>query len=161
MINIRRAKHSDAHDIITAHVRSIREICAKDYTPEQIEAWAGRKFKPELWCQAMDRDYVWVVELNSQVKGFGHLAIMNENIGEVMGLYFTPELRGLKAGKKLFSEMVEEARKHGVKKLELHATLTAKTFYESLGFHQVEGRCSVEMQGVDIPCFPMECVIAW
>lgn len=45
MINIRRAQHKDALEIIDSHVRSIREICEKDYTPEQIEAWAGRNFK--------------------------------------------------------------------------------------------------------------------
>lgn len=156
MYRIRYAQHTDALDIIHVHRGSIRDICSKDYTPEQIEAWAGRKFKPELWCQTIDRDYVWVVELNSEVVGFGHLAIMSETTAEVMGLYFLDVLRGKGAGKNLLNIMNEVAISQMVKKIELHATITAKSFYESQGFAQMPGKCSVEMQGVDIPCYPME-----
>ena len=38
-ITIRRAKHEDSPQIIDSHSRSIREICSRDYTPKQIEAW--------------------------------------------------------------------------------------------------------------------------
>lgn len=156
MFTIRRAHHSDAQSIIDTHVRSIREVCSKDYSPEQIEAWAGRKFKPELWCQTIDRDYVWVLELDSKVQGFAQIAFLDETTAEVMGLYFTPEACGIGAGKKLFQILHDEAKNKGIQKMQLHATLTAKTFYEKFGFKQVEGKCSVEMRGVDIPCFPME-----
>ncbi|WP_408097523.1 GNAT family N-acetyltransferase [Peredibacter sp. HCB2-198] len=159
MINVRRALHSDAQNIIDSHVRSIREICFKDYTPEQIEAWAGRKFKPELWWQTIDRDYVWVVEVNSQVRGFAHLAFMDKDTAEVLGLYLAPEAKGLGAGKTLFNILRSEAKSQGVKKLQLHATLTAKTFYETFGFIQTAGLDSVEMRGVDIPCVPMEAIL--
>lgn len=160
MFNIRRAQHSDAQSIINSHVRSIREVCSKDYTPEQIEAWSGRKFKAELWCQTIDRDYVWVIEVNSEVRGFGQLAFLDDTTAEVMGLYFTPEARGLGAGKKLLSVIRDEAISKGIKKLQLYATLTAKTFYESHGFKQIDGSCSIEMRGVQIPCYPMEAIIS-
>lgn len=159
MIKIRRAQHSDAEAIIDSHVRSIREICAKDYTPEQIEAWSGRKFKPELWWQTIDRDLVWVVELDSKVRGFGHLALMDEESAEVLGLYFSPELKGLGAGKELFQVLKTEAQSHQIKKMQLIATITAKTFYEKFGFLQSAGQSSIEMRGVDIPCIPMECIL--
>lgn len=155
-LNIRRAKHEDAEHIISAHVRSIREVCGKDYTPEQIEAWAGRNFKASMWWQAMDRDFVWVVENQKNIVGYGHLAIMSEAEGEVMGLYLAPEALGKGMGKKLFFTIKEEALKTGVKKLQLHSTKTAKTFYEAQGFRQIGEICSVEMRGVAIPCFLME-----
>ena len=40
---IRRATVDDAEAICDLHVRSIRGLCAADYTPPQIEAWASRK----------------------------------------------------------------------------------------------------------------------
>lgn len=153
---IRRAEHADAQSIINSHIRSIREVCSKNYPPEQIEAWAGRNFRADLWCQTIDRDFVWVVEMNAEVVGFGHLAIMDDVTAELMGLYFVPEACGLGAGKRLFTLIKDEAVSKGAKKIQLHATLTAKSFYDSFGFKQVEGKCSVEMRGVDIPCFPME-----
>lgn len=156
---IRRARHQDAEGIIHAHVSSIREICAKDYTPEQIEAWAGRKFRAELWCQTIDRDHVWVVESADKILGYGHLAIMSEELGEVMGLYFIAPAIGKGLGKKMFQEILTVSREHNLKKLNLHATITAKSFYEGLGFYQSAGDDTVEMRGVAIPCFPMEYVL--
>lgn len=155
MINIRRAKHADAQSIIDSHVRSIREVCSKDYTPEQIEALAGRNFKTEILCQTIDRDFVWVVEVNSQVRGFGQLAILDENEAEIMGLYLAPEAIGHGAGKKLITIMKEEARSKGMKKIQLYATITAKNFYKNLGFIVIKND-SIKMKGVQIPCFYME-----
>lgn len=157
---IRRARHDDAAGIIEAHIRSIREICSQDYTPEQVNAWAGRKFREVLWQQAIDRDLVWVVEHEEKVRGFGHLALMSKEKGEVMGLYLTPEVKGLGAGKEMFRVIREEAIKNGLCELELHATLTAKTFYEHCGFHQYASDTTVEMQGVPIPCHPMKCQLS-
>lgn len=157
--SIRRAKYEDADGIIHAHVNSIRHLCAKDYTPEQIEAWAGRKFRAELWWQTIDRDYVWVIERDGKILGFGHLALMDTEFAEVMGLYFIPPAVGQGLGKKMFSEMLNVCRENNLKKITLYATVTAKSFYESLGFYQSAGDDTVEMRGVAIPCFPMELII--
>lgn len=157
--SIRRARHEDAEGIIHAHVTSIRHLCAKDYTPEQIEAWAGRKFRADLWCQTIDRDFVWVIEGEGKILGFGHLALMDSETGEVMGLYFIPPAVGQGLGKKMFNEMLAVCHENNLKKIALHATVTAKSFYESLGFFQSGGDDSVEMRGVAIPCFPMELII--
>ncbi len=153
---LRRAIHSDAEGIIQVHVRSIREICGKDYTSEQIEAWAGRKFKPELWVQAIDRDFIWVVEHECKVTGFGHLAVMDEKFCEVMGLYFIPPAIGQGLGKKMFLEFKNIAVQHNLKRMRLHSTVTAKSFYESVGFLQSGSDTTIEMRGVAIPCYPME-----
>ncbi len=152
---IRRAGHEDAEAIIDSHVRSIREICSRDYTQLQINAWAGRNFKAHLWCQTMDRDLVWVVCVDSQVRGYGHLAVMNASEGEVMGLYLAPEALGIGAGKKLFDVVLKTALENKLQVLNLHATKTARGFYEKQGFFQVPGLESVEIGGVDIPCTPM------
>lgn len=153
---IRRAIHADAEAIIHVHVDSIRHICAKDYTPEQIEAWSGRKFKAELWKQAMDRDFIWVVEHEKKIVGFGHFAVMDDDSGEVLGLYFIPPAIGHGLGKKMFAEFIKLANAYKLKRISLHSTITAKKFYEHLGFHQNGSDTTIEMRGVAIPCYPME-----
>jgi putative acetyltransferase len=157
---IRRAKHEDADAIIDSHVRSIREICYRDYTPVEITAWAGRKFKSHLWRQTMDRDFVWVVEVDSTVRGYGHLAKMNDSEGEVMGLYLAPEACGMGAGKKLFKIIEQAARTENLITLNLHATKNAKSFYEKMGFRKVSGDDSISIGGVPIPCIPMSLHLA-
>lgn len=155
-ILIRRAQHGDAEGIIQSHVQSIRKLCSKDYTHEQIEAWAGRKFRAPLWHQAIDRDFVWVVEKDNSVMGFGHFAVMDEDNGELMGLYFRPEICGQGLAHKLFKEILKVATEHNLNRINLHATITARTFYENLGFVQSESDTTIEMQGVPIPCYPMQ-----
>ena len=157
--SIRRAKHEDAEGIIIAHVSSIRNICSKDYTPAQIEAWAGRKFRAELWCQTIDRDYVWIIEHEGKILGFGHLALMSEELGEIMGLYLIPPAIGKGLAKALFAELFKTCQDNQLKKINLHATITAKSFYETLGFYQSGSDDTIKMQGVAIPCFPMELII--
>lgn len=153
---IRRATHEDAEAIIHVHVNSIRTLCANDYTVEQVEAWTGRNFKPELWKQAIDRDFIWVVQSGKDVLGFGHFAVMDEENGEVLGLYFIPPAIGQGLGKKMFAEFVRIANQHHLKRITLHSTITAKKFYEHLGLRQYDSDTTVDMRGVAIPCFPME-----
>lgn len=155
---IRRAIHSDAERIIESHERSVREICSRDYSVAQIDAWLSRKLKANHFCDSIDRDFIWVVEINNCVKGYGHLALMSETSGEIMGLYFCPEASGLGAGNELISLMKQVALQNGIKEIGLHSTLTAKAFYSSHGFKQVGEEESIEMQGLPIPCFFMKLV---
>ncbi len=157
---IRRARHSDARGIYESHVRSIREICAPDYTPEQVAAWSGRPFRETHLRAAMDRDLLWVVVKASTIQGFAHLALMDATVAEVMGLYLTTDVRGEGAGKGLLGVMEEEARRNGIKELHLHSTLTALAFYRSRGFTLTAGMDTVEIGGVPIPCYPLKLALS-
>jgi putative acetyltransferase len=155
VLQIRKATHDDAGKIIEAHRRSIREVCAKDYSPAQIAAWSGRDFKPERWQQTMDRDQVWVISDNEKkIYGFGHLQIKENNNAEIAGLYFVPELIGKGFGKKLAQIIFDECKKKNVTNINLYATLTAKAFYESVGFRPLE-ITSITLGDESIDCVRM------
>lgn len=152
---IRKARHEDALSILTIHSRSIREICSKDYPSSLTEPWSKFSNKESVWVQKMDRDYMWVLEVDRVVMGFAHLAVMNEIMGEVMGLYLLPEIKGQGFGKKLMDVVFNEARTHELKFLSLISTKTARNFYMSLGFKETEGEEFVEINGASIACHPM------
>lgn len=152
---IRPARPEDAAGIITAHAGSIRQICSADYTPEQIEASANRNFKNSTWVDIITRDFVWVIEHQKLILGYGHLALMSEAEAEIMGLYFLPEAKGLGFGKKMMEEFLRVARIHKIMTLNLYSTLTASGFYQKLGFKPSQASLTIEMRGVAIPCVPM------
>ena len=155
-LTIRRAELNDAEGIIRSHICSIREICSKDYTAAQIEAWAGRDFRVDHWHQTISRDYVWVIDDGHEVQGFGHLALVGHDLAELMGLYFSPKVIGQGLGKKMMELIMQTTCDHKIMRIDLHATLTARSFYEKFGFKETKGKQSMAMRGVDIPCCPME-----
>lgn len=152
---IRRARHTDSLAIIDVHSRAILEVCSKDYVPEQVIPWSRYSSKESIWIDRMDRDYLWVLELDGRVRGFAHLAIMTEVLGEVMGLYLHPEVVGKGYGKKLLEVVLQKAQEHELRLLTLLSTRTAKSFYEHHGFKQIEGDEVVEINGAQINCHPM------
>lgn len=155
--SIRRARHDDATNIIKVHRRSIRELCSKDYSPDQIAVWSGRNFQEEHWHKTMDRDFVWVISDNqNNIFGFGYLKFHEIPEAEVAGLYFVPEVTGQGFGKKIFQLMLDECRNKGVYSIHLTATKTAKTFYEKVGFRQVGPQSTLKIGGKDIECFKMQ-----
>ena len=152
-IQIRRAEHRDAEGMIRAHVRSIREVCAADYSAEQIAGWSGRDFLPEIWRRTIDEDFAWVVERGAQIAGFAHLAITDA--GAVLrGLFLVPEVLGQGHGKRLLAQVVEVCRGQAADELRLESTRTARAFYRSQGFVE-QGPCACVLGGVELEVFRM------
>jgi putative acetyltransferase len=148
-LNIRIASTADAEAICRLHVESVRVNCAPDYTPEQIEAWAGPK-QPQHYIDGMNRgEFMLVAEENDQIIGFAALAG-----DEMRALYVSPKFLRRGIGKALLRGIEEEALRQGINPLKLESTITAERFYESQGFKR--GRPNVHvMKGVDIPCVEM------
>ena len=155
MVTIRRARHADAAGIITAHVRSIREVCSRDYRPEEIAAWSGRNFKEHIWHEAMDRDIVWVLDADKSIQGFGHLRFKPERRADIAGLYFVPEAIGQGFGRRLMSLIYDALEDQGVERAIVQATVNAEGFYRAMGFQAVQ-RATHEVDGVPIDCIDME-----
>ncbi len=155
---IRRASVRDARGIHDAHMRSIRELCSRDYTPEQIAAWGGREYNEEIRVQTIEKDYVWVVENHGSVAGFGHFAVSSHNedsFGVIMGLYLTPEVIGKGLGRKILVLMEARARELKFKRIELKSTFTALAFYKSQGYAETGPETHHMVGGVAIPCIPL------
>jgi len=126
---IRRAAPADAEQITPVHVTSIRTLCAKDYTQEQIDAWAGWK-SPDKYRAAMAAGEVFfVAEVDGRVVGFSVL-----HGDEVKAVYIHPDYVGQGIGRRLLDAVEAEAGDRGVELLQLTSTLTSVGFYETCGY---------------------------
>src|ERR1700761_6499689 len=104
-IVIRRFRRGDENGICIAHVRSVREICSKDYTSQQIEAWIGRR-KPPSYLKAIAKgEQFWGIEVQGVIAGFGCW------IGKgIRGFYMHPEYAGRGLGQRLFKTVEKDFR---------------------------------------------------
>jgi len=145
---IRRATVEDADALSDLHVRSVRVLCFADYTPQQIEAWAGRK-KPELYSRAMtEGGETMFVAVDDQGRIIGFAAFKE---AEIYGLYVAPEAVRRGVGSALLDAAEAAMRLNGVTLVQFRSTLTALSFYQRHGY--VRGDDAIaRMAGVDVPC---------
>lgn len=156
---VRRAAVQDAEAIHRAHMRSIQEICSKDHSPEEIRAWGHRPFKEDQRVGAIKNDLVWVIEQNGLIEGYGHLKIFEKDgrkLAHIYGLYLTPSVVGKSLGKAVFGLMLDEMKRAKVVEVSLESTISAKSFYEKLGFVCLGAETTAVINGTPIRCYPMQ-----
>jgi N-acetylglutamate synthase-like GNAT family acetyltransferase len=162
-IQIRRAHLQDAQAIHTAHMKSIQEVCSKDHSPEEIQAWGHRPYREDQRHSAITDDLVWVVEDSGSIEGYGHFKIFEKDglkKGHILGLYLTQKVLGKKLGKSIVHLMLAEARSARVKEITLEATLTAHDFYQKVGFQDNGPQSFLEINGHNIRCHRMSMILS-
>ena len=147
---IRPARPEDAEAICQVHVRSIRVLCAQDYTPDQIEAWAGPKRAADYVRGLEAGEAMCAAEVRGEILGFGC-----RYGDELRGLYVAPTAVARGIGTFLLKRIEDDALAAGIHLMQLHSTLTAAAFYEKRGYSRGEPVARV-MRGVAIPCIPMK-----
>jgi putative acetyltransferase len=150
-MQIRPAIESDAGGICEMHIRSIRELCIRDYTPEQIEVWAGPK-RPSDYLEPIRGKRIFVAEQAGQIAGFGDY---HATKNEICAIYVHPDFVRQGLGRALFLVVTDELKARGFSHVELDASLTSVGFYEAMGCRKIEERLHPFRDGVSIPCVRM------
>lgn len=155
---IRRAAVRDAEALHQAHMHSIQEICSKDHSADEIQAWGHRPYREDQRVGAIKNDFVWVVENSGSIEGFGHFKILEKDgkkCGHILGLYLSPGTTGRSLGKAIVQMMLDEAKSAGLKQVTLESTITAQTFYRRMGFKDLGPQIAIKIGDTPIRCFPM------
>jgi putative acetyltransferase len=153
---IRRAVAEDAAQIANVHVRAIREVCRADYDARQIEAWAASK-SPARYLSAIAEPAFFVAQIAAEIAGFSQL---DANTGEVHAVYVRPDALRRGIGRQLLLQLEQSAAELGLKRLQLHSSLSAVPFYLAHGY-VVEATTSFSpAPGVELACLRMHRALA-
>lgn len=155
-LTIRKARPGEEAHLHEAHMRSIREVCSRDHTAEEISGWGHRPLG-NRWTAAIERDQVLVVEIDGVISGVGHLGVLADQPeeGHIYALYLTPEATGMGVGAKIANLLLDYARSKGVKVVRLYSTITAHKFYQRLGFVDEGEMQTMMIGGNPVRCYPM------
>lgn len=130
---------------------TVHEINICDYTQEQVDTWAPENMSYETWVEKLQTKLTYVVEENGQIVGFGQL----ESDGHIDCFYCHNEYQRKGIGSMLLNHIEKTARALGIKRLFTEASITAKPFFQILGFSVIREQ-QVERRGVYFRNFAME-----
>jgi putative acetyltransferase len=132
-IDIRRYTQSDLGALIALFRDTVRRINRRDYSDQQVMAWAPDNIDARDWARRFDNKAVWVAELDGAPVGFLDLA----RDGQIDMLYVHADHQGAGIASALIRTVEAYAHKHGLGRLFTEASITARPFFEKRGFRVI------------------------
>ena len=154
MVRIRNYKASDDKALWEIFFYTVRNVNVRDYSQQQVEAWAPSSFDFALWQKRMNGLQPFVAELDGCVVGYTDL----QPNGLIDHFFCHHEYQGKGVGKALMEHVFTVGRVRGVSRYFSEVSITARPFYEHLGFKVVNEQ-EVEMRGVKLTNYVMEKVV--
>lgn len=148
---VRPYQPADAPALLALFRDTIRRVNCRDYNPDQIRAWASDDIDPAAWARRFDGRFVAVAEDPTGPVGFAEL----EPDGHIDRFFVSADCQGMGVGRVLWDALETEARRLGLDRLRVEASLTARPFFERVGFTPLAEQV-VECRGVAMPNVRME-----
>ncbi|MFP9114160.1 GNAT family N-acetyltransferase [Flavobacterium sp. RHBU_3] len=142
MVKLRPFVAEDIYDVVSLFRDTIHFVNAKDYTIEQLNAWAPAQIDGARWCAKLVEHFTVVAESGGVICGFGDL---HDN-GYFDHLFVHKDYQGIGVGSLIVREIERSAVAKGIPVLEVHVSITAKTFFLNKGY-VIETEQQVEYNG--------------
>jgi putative acetyltransferase len=145
-LRVRAYAAADLDRLIALFRDSVRGIARRDYTLDQLLAWAPDEVDQESWRLRLAASNSWVAAEGERVAGF----ITLEPEGLIDMLYVDAELQGRGVATALLRRLETAASSRGLARLFTDASVTARPFFARRGFSviaaQTVARCGVELR---------------
>ncbi|MGG1554370.1 GNAT family N-acetyltransferase [Paenibacillus ferrarius] len=152
-MEIRKFQDSDIRQIVRLFYETVHSVNKKDYTQEQIEAWASREDEEqrlESWKCSMSSNLTFVALIDGIIVGFSDMT----QEGYLDRLFVHKDYQRQGIASSLVRALESEASRLGITQLNTQASITAKSFFEHHGYQLVASQC-VERKGVHLVNFKM------
>lgn len=143
MVTIREFKIGDEDGAWKVFYSSIHQVCCKDYSTEQIQAWAPANIDSDIWASKMRSIKPFIAMVDEKIIGYADL----QNDGKIDHFFVHGDHQAQGVGKSLMSKIFEESASN--KRLYSEVRHTAKPFFEKNGF-KVTKEQEVNIRGVTL-----------
>ena len=130
---IRPATLSDLPAIIALFESTVLAIDRRDYTGEQLAAWASGGAHLSRWQKRVTTQY-FLVAASEEIIGFGSV----DKIGYLDTLFVHPLHQQQSVAQLLLEALEKWARHQGMARITTEASITAKPFFERNGYEVLQ-----------------------
>ena len=145
-ICIRRYREGDEVALFEIYCSAIRLVARRDYSAQQIDAWAPRDLDSGLWRSRIRGIDPFVATLDGNPVGYADL----QPTGCIDHFFVSGHHAGRGIGTRLMRHLLTEATDQGLIELTANVSRTAQPFFRRFGFDVIEQRFP-ERQGIIIP----------
>jgi putative acetyltransferase len=128
--HVRAWREADLPAVSRLYFETVRNVNARDYTPEQIAAWAPRVEADDYWRERFATRRAFVAEVDGAIAGFAEL----EPPGHVDCFYVHHGFQARGIGALMMRRLADEAAALGADRLHAEVSVTARAFFDSQGF---------------------------
>ncbi len=144
---IREYQPSDCEALAELFYNTVHTVNAKDYTKEQLDAWATGTVDLEKWHRSFREHYSLVAVDSGRILGFGDI----DKTGYLDRLFIHANYQRKGVATALCDQLEQAVQGRIV----THASITARPFFEKRGYHVVTEQ-RVERRGILLTNFVME-----
>lgn len=145
---IRKYKSSDCEQLAELFFQTVHAVNSKDYTTEQLNAWASGNINIEEWDKSFLEHYTVVALDDGIIVGFGDI----DDTGYLDRLYVHKDYQGQGVASAICDALEKAAETN---KIITHASITAKPFFEKIGYTVIKEQ-QVIRNGIPLTNFVME-----
>ena len=139
-IKLRNFKAEDCRAVLDLFYSTVLSVNAKDYSKEELDAWADGNFDFKVWIESLLSHYSLVATIDDKIVGFGDIA----EDGYLDRLYVHKDYQSIGIGTLLCSALESYA---GNKRITTAASITAKPFFLNRGYKVIKEQ-RVERKGI-------------
>lgn len=154
----RKYQDGDHFCIGRIYHEAIHRLACRDYSEEQLKAWAGTKGDAEDWSNQWkarcERKQPFVKVLDGHVVGFIEL----DPDGHIDCTFVDPDYVGKGIMDEIMGEVKKEAMRLGLRRLHAEVSITARPFFTRQGFTWVSDHVAL-IKGIPLVNFIMEYAI--
>lgn len=151
-MKIRCYRQDDSEKLWELVFNTVHLINARDYSLEQVNAWAPKDVDMDWWKQELSEKKPFVLYDDGRIYGYADL---QEN-GHINHFFVAHDCQRKGYGTILINALIADAVRIGLKKLSVEASLTAKAFFEYHEFVIVKEEHDACLRGQNFLIFNME-----
>ncbi|MDJ0905782.1 MAG: GNAT family N-acetyltransferase [Woeseiaceae bacterium] len=149
-LRIRQFRDGDEAALLALFRNTIRNVNRRDYSAEQVRAWAPDDIDPQHWQRRIRGIDPFVCESDGRIVGYADV----QDNGYIDHFFVHHETQGQGVGKTLFAAITQKAGELGIAELTSEVSITARPFFEHMGFDVVRSQV-VTMNDVELTNFRM------